>query len=174
MHKFLVGVVVSAIGLAPAVVAAESSGAAQTTISFFCNQTADIPETVLIAEQDKAITIAPVLVWTPLYFPDREVTLDLCRASAVRMQELQVAGAIGTHVFTADRQGEAIRVCLQPEDTIESCTNDTVVFTATVSNRPELVLYEMLPADTRAPLSRGDFPTVHPAFPFSFSSFFGF
>lgn len=175
MRKFIVGVAVS-VALVPGVAVAETSEAQQTSVSFFCNQTADVPETVLIAEQDKAIVIEPILVWTQQYFVDREVTLDLCRESATRLQSLQTAGEIGEHVFFADREGDSTRVCLKTDDGIERCQAESVIFTAALSTdkEPKFVLYEMIPPNTREPLTRGDFPTIHPAFPFSFSSFFRF
>lgn len=174
MLKFAVSVGISLISLVPGAAIARESGEApqpsQQSVAFFCNQTPDTPETVLIIEQEQAIVIAPVLVWTPLYFADRESTLELCRTSALRLQALSATGNIDQNVFLADRQGESVRVCLQTEDT-GNCTAETTVFATALPNRAELVLYEMLPANTRGPLTRGDFPTVHPAFPFNFFPF---
>lgn len=179
---------VSLAGLLPGVLATEPAATPEflaqgatddadnrTRTAFFCKggdaETA-IPETTLSISRGTETETAAVLLWTPTYFPERAVALDLCQASARRLQELSADQSISRSLFVAERVGEAIRVCLQPESAASTCTDESAVFvTALAAVDPEALLFEMVPAMQRSPRLRGDFPTVHPAFPFSFFRF---
>ena len=143
--------------------------------SFFCNAgptEGSTPETSLSVSRGGETETAAILVWPTPYFSERAVALDLCQASAQRLQELDERQSIATSIFMAERVGEAIQICLQPEAIESGCTSDTVVFTAALpAVDPNAVLFDMIPNAQRSPRLRGDFPTVHPAFPFSFFRF---
>ncbi len=146
----------------------------EARVTFFCNGGADenaIPVTAMSISQGDETFTETILIWTPVYFSERAMALDLCQESARNLQAIEARADIAMQNFRADRVGEAIRICLQPEEVQSDCQSESVVVATYLPQvDPRVVLSEVIP-DSRTPRLRGDFPTVYPAFPFGFFRF---